>query len=81
MTNRHYADPTRNEPTPSSIECYRNDPKGPTPQEEHGSVEVNDITNLLDENVFEGISQLIDPLSTSDSFGIDLYMRAVESLG
>lgn len=36
MTNRHYADPTRNEPTPSSIECYRNDPKGPTPQEEHG---------------------------------------------
>lgn len=81
MKNRHCADPTRHEPTSSSIECCGNDPKGPTPQEKHGSVEVNDIANPLDENVFEGICQLIDPLSMSDSFGIDLNMTAVESLG
>lgn len=44
-------------------------------------MEVDDIANPLDENVFEEISQIIEPLSTSDSFGKDLYMRAVEALG
>ena len=45
MINRHYTDPTSNEPTLSNMEYYGNDPEGPTPLEEHGSVVVDDIFN------------------------------------
>lgn len=81
MINRHYADPISNEPGLSSMEYYGNDPEGPTPLEEHGSVVVNDILNPLDEDVFEEfVQQLLNPLAESDSFGIDIYIRALESL-
>ena len=80
MINRHYADPTSNEPTPSHMDYCGSDPEGPTPLEEHGSVVVNDIFTPLDENVFEKFRHLVDPLDESDSFGIDIYIRAIESL-
>lgn len=35
-----------NEPTPSDLEYYGNDPEGPASLEEHGSVEVS-LQNLL----------------------------------
>ena len=34
-----------NEPTPSDLEYYGNDPEGPASLEEHGSVEVSDIVS------------------------------------
>ena len=73
MINRHYTGPTSNEPTPSNMEYYGNDPEGPTPLEEHGSVVVDDIFNPLDENVFEEFGHLVNPLAESESFGIDIY--------
>ena len=67
MINRHYADPTSNEPTPSHMDYYGSDPEGPTPLEEHGSVVVNDIFNPLDENVCEEFRHLVNPLDESDA--------------
>ena len=34
----------------------------------------------LDENVFEEFGHLVNPLAESESFGIDIYIRALEAL-
>ncbi|XP_068741116.1 uncharacterized protein [Montipora capricornis] len=78
MINRHYMDPALNEPTPSDLEYYSNDPEGPASLEEHGSVEVNDIVSPLDEDEFAEFAQFVNPQTESESFGIDIFIRALE---
>ena len=48
-----------NEPTPSDLEYYGNDPEGPASLEEHGSVEVSDIVSPLDEDEFAEFAQFV----------------------
>lgn len=78
MINRHYMHPALNEPTPSDLEYYGNDPEGPASLEEHGSVEVNDIVSPLDEDEFAEFAQFVNPQTESESFGIDIFIRALE---
>ena len=65
--------------TQPMIEWYGTDPEGPSPLEEHGSVEVEDIENPLPGELFKEFRQLINPLAESDSFGIDIYLSALEA--
>ena len=78
MINRHYVDPALNEPTPSDLEYYGNDPEGPASLEEHGSVEVSDIVRPLDEDEFAEFAQFVNPQTESESYGIDIFIRALE---
>ncbi|CAH3133328.1 unnamed protein product, partial [Porites lobata] len=78
MINRHYVDPALNEPTPSDLEYYGNDPEGPASLEEHGSVEVSDIVSPLDEDEFAEFAQFVNPQTESESYGIDIFIRALE---
>lgn len=71
-------DPALNEPTPSDLEYYGNDPEGLASLEEHGSVEVNDIVSPLDEDQFAEFSQFVNSQNESESFGIDIFIRALE---
>lgn len=54
-----------NEPTPSDLEYYGNDPEGPASLEEHGSVEVSDIVSPLDEDEFAEFAQFVNPQTES----------------
>lgn len=47
--------------------------------EEHGSVEVEDIVNPFPGELFEEFTQQINPLAESGSFGIDIYLSALEA--
>ena len=78
MINRHYVDPALNEPTPSDLEYYGNDPEGPASLEEHGSVEVSDIVSPLDEDEFAQFAQFVNPQTESESYGIDIFIRVLE---
>ena len=55
------------------IEWYGTDPDSPSPVEEHGSVEAEDIENPLPE-----FRQLNNPVAESGSFGIDIYLSTLE---
>lgn len=61
------------------LEWYGTDPEGPTPLEEHGSVEVEDIVNPFPGELFEEFTQQINPLAKSGSFGIAIYLSALEA--
>jgi len=50
-----------------------------SPLEEHGSVEAEDITNPFPEELFEEFRQLGYPAAESGSFGIDIYLSALEA--
>ena len=69
----------QNEAITQDIEWYGTDPEGPSPLEEHGSVEVEDIENPFPEELFEEFRQLINPVAESSSFGIDIYLSALET--
>ena len=64
--------------TQDMIEWYVTDPEGPSPLEEHGSVEVEDIENPLPGELFEEFRQLINPLAESGSFGLTLPRDGIE---
>lgn len=78
MINCHYMDPALKEPTPFDLEYYGNDPEGLASLGEHGSVEVNDIVSPLNEDKFAEIAQFVNPQTESESFGIDIFVRALE---
>ena len=67
--------------TQDMIEWYGTDPEGPSPLEEQGSVEVEDIENPFSEELFEEFRQLIYQLiylvAESGSFGIDIYLSGL----
>ena len=64
-------DPALNEPTPSDLECYG---KG----ERLHWRKKNDIVSPLDEEKFAEIAQFVNPQTKSESFGIDIFIRALE---
>ena len=64
--------------TQDMIEWYGTDPEGPSPLEEHGSVEVEDIENPLPGELFEEFRQLINPLAEYGSFGLTLPRDGIE---
>jgi len=76
MLNRHSRDASLNEPFLDDLVYYGSDPEGPSPLEEHGTVEVDDVLNPLSQPSYEVFQQLVDPLAESDSFGIDIYLQA-----
>lgn len=65
--------------TQDKMEWYGTDPEGPSPLEEHGSVEVEEIENPFPEELFEEFRELINPMAESGSFGIDIYLSALEA--
>lgn len=54
---------------------YGEDPQGPAPNEfDRGSVEVPETTLPLTDMELQAVSHII-PLSTSDNYGVDLYLQ------
>ena len=60
------------------LEWFGHDPQAPPPSDDGMSaIEVEDITIDLSDNVMQQLRNEVDPLEFSDSFGIDLYVKAL----
>ena len=61
------------------LEWFGYDPQAPPPSDDGlSTVEVvEEITIALSDNVIQQLRNEVDPLEFSDSFGIDLYVKAL----
>ena len=60
------------------LEWFGYDPQAPPPSDDGlSTVEVEDITIALSDNVMQQLRNEVDPPEFSDSFGIDLYVKAL----
>ena len=63
------------------IEWFGFDPYAPTPDDEGlSTVEVDDVDMNIQDHILDQLRYNINPLSNSDSFGIDLYENALSLL-
>ena len=61
------------------FEWYRFDPQAPHPGDDGlSSVVVDDIDFVIPEELDEQLTNQINPLSESNSFGIELYEQVIE---
>lgn len=62
----------------NNLEWFGYDPQAPPPSDDGlSTVEVEDITVDLSYNVMQQLTNEVDPCEFSDSFGIDLYVKAL----
>lgn len=60
------------------LEWFGYDPQAPPPDDDGlSTVEVEDITIDLSDNAMQQLRNEVNPLEFSDSFGIDLYVKAL----
>lgn len=61
-----------------NLEWYGFDPYAPSPDDDGlSTVELDDVELDNEDDVFAVLTNNIDPLTYSNSFGIDLYMEAL----
>eukprot|EP00794_Sanderia_malayensis_P012540 gene12540-13826_t len=66
------------ESSSGEVEWYGYDPRAPAPNDDGlSSVEVLDADPNLPDHILEQLRTEIDPCENSDSFGIDIYLRAL----
>ena len=60
------------------LEWFGYDPQAPPPSNDGlSTVEIEDVSVDLPDNVMQQLRNEVDPLEISDSFGIDLYVKAL----
>ena len=65
---------------PEDLTFYGEDPEGQTPEESDNNVEVfpAQLSNINNDELTTHLSNSIDPLQESSSFGIDIYTQSLE---
>ena len=60
------------------LQWYGTDPDGPIPPDDGlNTVEVNDVDIEIPEDVMVRLTNEINPLQVSETFGIDIFQRSV----
>ena len=75
------SDPALHDVKPDNIELFGIDHDGPVPPEESSEVIVVPPACPISQEQLVALQQRVDPLRTSDVFGIDLYLEGISVIG